>query len=134
MVEREKCFRKEMWKKGKDIGSTGKRALALLILWSKCSDIKWNMKEVREEKLLSRGDSQCKGPNVGMWLMPCKNSQAWLGHQEGAQSKGMTRACPVGPYKPLLELGTHQWHPTPGLLPGKSHGRRSLVGCSPWGR
>ena len=25
-----------------------------------------------------------------------------------------------------------QWHPTPVLLPGKSHGRRSLVGCSPW--
>ena len=27
-----------------------------------------------------------------------------------------------------------QWHPTPVLLPGKSHGRRSLVGHSPWGR
>ena len=27
-----------------------------------------------------------------------------------------------------------QWQPTPVLLPGKSHGRRSLVGCSPWGR
>ena len=27
-----------------------------------------------------------------------------------------------------------QWHPTPPLLPGKSHGWRSLVGCSPWGR
>ena len=27
-----------------------------------------------------------------------------------------------------------QWHPTPVLLPGNSHGRRSLVGCSPWGR
>ena len=27
-----------------------------------------------------------------------------------------------------------QWHPTPVLLPGKSHGRRILVGCSPWGR
>ena len=25
-----------------------------------------------------------------------------------------------------------QWQPTPVLLPGKSHGRRSLVGCSPW--
>ena len=24
-------------------------------------------------------------------------------------------------------------HPTPVLLPGKSHGRRSLVDCSPWG-
>ena len=26
-----------------------------------------------------------------------------------------------------------QWHPTPVLLPGKSHGQKSLVGCSPWG-
>ena len=26
-----------------------------------------------------------------------------------------------------------QWHPTPVLLSGKSHGWRSLVGCSPWG-
>ena len=25
-----------------------------------------------------------------------------------------------------------QWHPTPVLLPGKSHGQRSLVGCSLW--
>ena len=27
-----------------------------------------------------------------------------------------------------------QWHPTPVLLPGKSHGWRRLVGCRPWGR
>ena len=26
-----------------------------------------------------------------------------------------------------------QWHLTPVLLPGNAHGRRSLVGCSPWG-
>ena len=26
-----------------------------------------------------------------------------------------------------------QRHPTPVLLPGKSHGQRSLVGCRPWG-
>ena len=26
-----------------------------------------------------------------------------------------------------------QWHPTPVLLPGKSHGQWSLVGCSPLG-
>ena len=31
-------------------------------------------------------------------------------------------------------LGRRQWHPTPVLLPGKSHGWRSLVGCIPWGR
>ena len=27
-----------------------------------------------------------------------------------------------------------QWHPTPVLLPGKSHGWWSLVDCSPWYR
>ena len=27
-----------------------------------------------------------------------------------------------------------QWQPTPVLLPGKSLGRRSLIGYSPWGR
>jgi len=26
------------------------------------------------------------------------------------------------------------WHPTPVFLPGKSHGQRSLVAYSPWGR
>ena len=31
-----------------------------------------------------------------------------------------------------MYLWRRQWHPTPVLLPGKSHGRRSLVGCSPW--
>ena len=33
----------------------------------------------------------------------------------------------IGPYRRM------QWHPTPVFLPGKSHGQRSLVGCSPWG-
>ena len=33
-----------------------------------------------------------------------------------------------------IYVGRRQWHPTPVLLPGKSHGQRSLVGCSPWGR
>ena len=26
-----------------------------------------------------------------------------------------------------------KWLPTPVFLPGKSHGQRTLVGCSPWG-
>ena len=43
----------------------------------------------------------------------------------------------------LFDLNTHdiscsilrrrQWHPTPVLFPGISHGGRSLVGCGPWG-
>ena len=34
----------------------------------------------------------------------------------------------------LRVLGRRQWQPTPVLLPGKYHGWRSLVGCSPGGR
>ena len=43
---------------------------------------------------------------------------------------------PHGSYFDLIlwVLWRRQWHPTPVLLPGKSHGWRSLVGCSPWGR
>ena len=31
-------------------------------------------------------------------------------------------------------LWRRKWQPTPVFLPGESHGWRSLVGCSPWGR
>ena len=33
-----------------------------------------------------------------------------------------------------LDCQRRQWQPTPVLLPENSHGLRSLVGCSPWGR
>ena len=36
--------------------------------------------------------------------------------------------------KTLMLGRRRRWQPTPVLLPGKSHGRRSLVGFSPWGR
>ena len=32
-----------------------------------------------------------------------------------------------------LSVGHEERHPTPVLLPGKYHGQRSLVGCSPGG-
>ena len=32
----------------------------------------------------------------------------------------------------VVVVWRRQWHPTPVLLPGKSHGWRSLVGCGPW--
>ena len=33
-------------------------------------------------------------------------------------------------YVLVLNIRRRQWHPSPALLPRKSHGRRSLVGCS----
>ena len=34
----------------------------------------------------------------------------------------------------MNELWRREWQPTPGFLPGESHGWRSLAGYSPWGR
>ena len=46
-----------------------------------------------------------------------------------------TACLPTWYPTPFLTLTFRvQWHPTPVLLPGKFHGRRSLVGCSSWGR
>ena len=45
-----------------------------------------------------------------------------------SQRKAMPKSIQTTP-----QLRRRQWHPTPVLLPGKSHGQRSLVGCSPWG-
>ena len=52
-----------------------------------------------------------------------------------AERDRLTTADTVGfMIKTALIYWRRQWHPTPVLLPGKSHGQRSLVGCSPWGR
>ena len=50
-----------------------------------------------------------------LWLPDAKN---WLIGKDPVAGKDWRR----------------QWHPSPVLLPGESHGRRNLVGCSPWGR
>ena len=55
-----------------------------------------------------------------------------LGKTEGRRRRGRQRIrCFL-----ICYLGwswRRQWQPTPVLLPGEFHGRRSLVGCSPWG-
>ena len=69
-------------------------------------------------------------------------SQSWGGGAETGRQiqnwvfhKGNVRHLFVVVMLVLLGWGRRrQWHPTPVLLPGKSHGQRSLVGCSPWGR
>ena len=47
---------------------------------------------------------------------------------------GITDSMDISLSKLREIVQRRRWHPTPVLLPGKSHGRRSLVGCSPWGR
>ena len=69
----------------------------------------------------SSRDSQPPESNPG--LLYCR----WIFHQLSYQ-QSLLLVCP----NPLWRR--RQWKPTPVFLPGKSHGRRSLVGCSPWGR
>ena len=56
---------------------------------------------------------------------------------EGGEGQGGLECCSPQGLEELDMTGQlnrrKQWHPTPVLLPGKSHGWRSLVGCSPWG-
>ena len=50
----------------------------------------------------------------------------------------LTSKCRMSTLWPIgwvsLQKQKRRWHPTPVFLPGKFHVRRSLVGCSPWGR
>ena len=69
---------------------------------------------VQPTRLLRPCDFLCKSTGVGCQLQykEVSSGQSWInGHYYGR--------------------GRRQWHPTPVLLPGKSHGPRSLVGCSP---
>ena len=53
------------------------------------------------------------------------------------RSDGKEPTCSAGELDSIPGLGKIPWRrerpPTPVFLPGKSHGQRSLVGCSPWG-
>ena len=56
----------------------------------------------------------------------------WMKHKLESRLPGETSiASDMQTTPPLCQR--RRWHPTPVLLHGKSHGRRSLVGCSPWG-
>ena len=66
--------------------------------------------------------------------------QLWHPYMTTGKTIALTRQTIVGKVMSLLfnmlsrlVRWRRQWHPTPVLLPGKSHGQRSLVGCSPWG-
>ena len=53
-------------------------------------------------------------------------------YKNGTRTWTYIRLCVLLPIR--LTSRRRRWHPTPVLLPGKSHGRWSLVCCSPWGR
>ena len=79
---------------------------------------------VNQEHVMQRTEKQEEG-NFRL-LHPVHLSSSYL----GSLSQGLSAMAD----KQNLTIELLQtWHPTPVLLPGKSHGQRRLVGCSPWG-
>ena len=56
-------------------------------------------------------------------------------HPGGSDGKSICLQCGRPGFNPWVGKipWRRKWHPTPVFLPGESHGRRSLVGYSPWG-
>ena len=68
--------------------------------------------------------------SIPAWRIPGMEEPGRL-QSMGSQRVGHDWATSLHLY---TSFWRRQWPPTPVLLPGKSHGQRSLVGCSPWGR
>ena len=69
--------------------------------------------------------------STAAWKIP------WMEEPGRLQSMGLLRVGHDWATSLWLSTFMHwrrKWQPTPAFLPGKSHGWRSLVGCSPWGR
>ena len=60
-------------------------------------------------------------------LSPCTIEPVLCNKRSHGKGEAFTPELESSPWR-------KQWHPTPVLLPGKSHGQRSLVGYSPWSR
>ena len=73
--------------------------------------------------MASKGNS-----SGGAWLEPeCEGGST---EKRGWSMESCTDCGGFVCHVKKFGLWRRQWHPTPVLLPGKSHGWRSLVGCS----
>ena len=90
-------------------------------------------REQRSAPVFLPGESHGQRSLAGYSPEGCKQSDATerLTHNTSSTAESICYSS-----SPALtsRVWRRRWHPTPVLLPGKSHGRRSLVGFRPWGR
>ena len=100
----------------------------------KCKKATWLSKEalqiaVKRREVKGTGEKErYTQMNVEFHRIARRDKKAFLSDQ----CKEIEENNRMGKTRDLFRR--RQWHPTPVFLPGKSHGWRSLVGCSPWGR
>ena len=81
----------------------------------------WNLKYYMNELFFFLKQSRNRLTRIENKFMVTKGKGSW---EEKIGSVGLTYT-----HYYIYIYRRRQWHPTPGLLPGKSHGRRSLVGA-----
>ena len=124
----------------------------------------WGRTESDTTEVSEQQQQQCRRTWFDSWVekMPCRRDRlptpGFLGFPCGSAGKestrnagdlglipGLGRSPGEGKGYPLRHSGLEnsmdcivhrrrRWHPTPVLLPGKSQGWGSLVGCRLWGR
>ena len=70
-------------------------------------------------------------------LMKVKEESEKVGLKLKIQKTKIMASSPITSWQidgQTVETVAEFWQHTPVFLPGESHGWRSLVGCSPWGR
>ena len=82
----------------------------------------------RVPTLISLIQHSTKNPSYSNQITEMNKHPHW-------QAVSLPTAAPIYIRSNLVDsIERKQWQPSPVLLPGKSHGRRSLVDCSPRGR
>ena len=117
----------ELWSEVSDIAQ--ETGIKTIPMEKKCKKAKWLSEEAlqtavkRREAKSKEEKERYKHVNAEFQRIARRDKKAFLSDQckEIEENNGM-------------ETRRRRWHPTPVLLPGKSHGRRSLVGYSPCGR
>ena len=80
------------------------------------------------------GITNAMNVNLGKLKETVRDGEAWRAAVHGGLKESDATGQLHNIFFLVIITQRKQWQPTPVLLPGQSHGRRGLVGCSPWGR
>ena len=122
----------ELWTEVHDI--VQETGIKIIPMEKKCKKEKWLSKQVlqiavKRGKVKSKGEKERYSHlNAEFQRIARRDKKAFLSDQW----KEIEENNRMGKTRDLFRR--RQWHLIPVLLPGKSHGWRSLLGCSPWGR
>ena len=121
----------ELWPEVHDV--VQETGIKTIPMEKKCKKAKWLSGEALQIAVKRREVKKSKGEKEGYKHLNAEFQRIARRDKKvffSDQCKEIQKKNRMGKTRDLV--WRRQWHPTPVLLPGKSHGRRSLVGSSPW--